>query len=334
MPAVVITTGEPSGIGVEVTLKALLQDFPANIIVLGDFDHIASINQRANLGLKLKSIAQVSECAPHKAGEVTILSRPLPSVAKLGHPNKTHAHYVLELLSSAHHLAQSGAVDAIVTAPVHKGIINDAGTPFSGHTEFFAEHSNVERVVMMLASEPMRVALMTTHLPLRQVPDAISETQIHQVLSICVRGLQQLGIDVPKIKVCGLNPHAGEQGHLGREELDIITPALRSFSQAFVELANSSDISGPYPADTLFSNSNLNTTDLFLGMYHDQVLPVIKYASFGACANVTLGLPYLRTSVDHGTGLDIADQFIADSGSMEYAIQFALKAIQSKQRTS
>jgi 4-hydroxythreonine-4-phosphate dehydrogenase len=332
-PTLAITTGEPSGIGVEVSLKALKQDYPAKILLLGDLHHIATINQQSRLNLRIHRLTSLTECPPHQAGEVYVWPIELAADVQLGKPKAANAGYVLQLLNQAHQWAMDGLVDALVTAPLHKSVINQAGVPFSGHTEFFAERSGVEQVVMMLASEVMRVALVTTHLPLSKVASRVTTERLHRVLATAITGLHRLGMTHPSIKVCGLNPHAGEQGHLGNEEQDIIIPALSSFATHYAELAAQCQIAGPYPADTIFSKHHLATTDLFLGMYHDQVLPVIKYASFGACANVTLGLPYLRTSVDHGTGLDIAAQFIADSGSMEYAIQFALNALTMKQQS-
>lgn len=324
-PTLAITSGEPSGVGIEVTLKALQQSHDANIVVLGDANWINDVNQQGELGTTVVSLDNLSQLAPHKPGQVQVLHSQLPEPAKLGQANPKNAHYVLNLLQQAHNLALNKQVDAIVTAPVHKGIINDAGIPFTGHTEFFAQQSQCDQVVMMLASNLMNVALVTTHLPLNKVAEAIDQATLHQVLDICIEGLHRLNIDQPNIKVLGLNPHAGEQGHLGTEELTTIIPALNAYK------SKQALITGPYPADTAFSKANLANTNLFLAMYHDQGLPVIKYASFGECANVTLGLPYIRTSVDHGTAFDIANQFTASGNSMHYAIQFALQSIQRTQ---
>lgn len=317
-PHILITTGEPSGVGIEVTLKALRNHFDATITLLGDANWIQQINQLGGWDLNIESIQSLADASPHTANHIQVLHRPMPYKAQLGKLDKRNGQYVVDLLNQAHQFAHKGEVDAIVTAPVHKGVINDAGVPFTGHTELFAALSGVERVVMMLASEPMRVALVTTHIPLQQVASALTESLIHQVLDVTVKGLQTIGIANPRIKVLGLNPHAGEQGHLGQEELETIIPALQSLPPM------RATITGPYPADTAFNQASLKSTDLFLAMFHDQGLPVIKFASFGQCANVTLGLPYIRTSVDHGTALDIAPQLEASESSMNYAITFAI----------
>ncbi|PWK53816.1 4-hydroxythreonine-4-phosphate dehydrogenase PdxA [Pleionea mediterranea] len=321
-PTIVITSGEPSGVGIEVTLKALQQAHDANIVVLGDAHWISDVNQQGQLGNTITVIEDLSQLQAHQPGQIQVLHSELSEPATLGQPSPQNAEYVINLLQQAHNLAYNKQIDAIVTAPVHKGIINDANIPFTGHTEFFAQQSQCDKVVMMLASDVMNVALVTTHLPLNKVAGAIDQATLHQVLDIIVDGLQQLNIKQPNIKVLGLNPHAGEQGHLGTEELTTIIPALNAYK------TKQAVITGPYPADTAFSKANLADTDLFLAMYHDQGLPVIKYASFGECANVTLGLPYIRTSVDHGTALDIAKDFNASGSSMDYAIRFALQSIQ------
>ncbi|NVJ62298.1 MAG: 4-hydroxythreonine-4-phosphate dehydrogenase PdxA [Gammaproteobacteria bacterium] len=318
---IAVTGGEPSGIASEVIIKALLQPIDARIIVIADADWLAEVASQIKVSIIIKRFDTADNIGPHKPGEINVLHTPLIEKPLLGKLNTVNAPYVLNLLTLAHQLASSNQVDAIVTAPVHKGVINDAGISFSGHTEFFAAASSVNQVVMMLASEIMRVALVTTHIPLEQVAKSITSERLSSVLTICYQGLRQLGITTPKICVLGLNPHAGEQGHLGSEELTTINPVIEKYR------SQGESIIGPLPADTAFNQSNLASTDLFLAMYHDQGLPVIKYASFGKCANVTLGLPYLRTSVDHGTALDIADKFCASESSMLYALQFVIKAI-------
>ncbi|WP_144392180.1 4-hydroxythreonine-4-phosphate dehydrogenase PdxA [Pleionea sediminis] len=329
LPRILITTGEPSGVGIEVTLKALRSKHLAKIAVLGDSPWIEEINTKGKLGLTIEKIDHIDEARAHEPGLVQVLHHSLSHPASLGVIDVENSSYVIELLSQAHQLAFNHQVDAIVTAPVHKGVINDAGIHFTGHTEFLADHCGVERVVMMLASEPMNVALATTHLPLKDVAQSLNIKRLQQIFSICANSLYQQGVPKPKIQVLGLNPHAGENGHLGREELDIIRPAIETFEHPKVK------IMGPIPADTAFTKNNLNSTDLFLAMFHDQGLPVIKYASFGECANVTLGLPYIRTSVDHGTALDIANQFCASESSMKYALTYAIKnATQSRLKTN
>ncbi|MCO7224440.1 4-hydroxythreonine-4-phosphate dehydrogenase PdxA [Pleionea sp. CnH1-48] len=323
-PTLVITSGEPSGIGPEVSLKALThQSLNARCLVLGDQDLLQQTAKAAKLSAQIIPVTHVDEVPKHNPEHIYVLHHPLSSPNIPGELNVDNASYVLGLLKHAHQLAMSGDVDGIVTAPVHKGIINDAGEAFTGHTEFFAQHSGKDKVVMMLACDAMRVALVTTHHPLKDVAQRVTQGEVELVIKLCVEGLQQLGIKTPNIKVCGLNPHAGEGGHLGDEEQRFITPALQNLQHL------PANISGPFPADTLFNQQTLKNTDLFLGMYHDQVLPVIKFASFGQCANVTLGLPYLRTSVDHGTALNIAASYQADAGSMEYALKYAIQACQS-----
>lgn len=317
LPAIAITSGEPAGIGPEVTLKALSIGTAARVAVLGDASWLDSLIKKLNLSLNVKVIQDISQAEPNDGTTVFVLHHPVVKTPRLGQLDADNSNYVLQLLDQAHQLAMTKKVDAIVTAPVHKGILNQGAQTFSGHTEYFAAAAGVEQVVMMLASEQMRMALVTTHLPLRDVPSAITPQRINRVLSVCHQGLQALGIEQPRIRVLGLNPHAGEQGHLGHEDDAIIAPCIQQFQQILPT------VTGPYPADTAYSKEMLATTDLYLAMYHDQGLPVIKFASFGQCANVTLGLPYVRTSVDHGTALNIADQLIASESSMSYALQFA-----------
>ncbi len=319
LPKLLITCGEPAGIGTEIVLKALTKNYPAHIIVAGDIHWMETLSHQMGLPIQLESINRVEESRTHHSGIIQVLHQTLPSLVTLGKLDASNAPYVYQQLDLAHTLAIQKQVDAIVTAPVHKFVLNHPQTPFTGHTDYFAKKSQTDHVVMMLASEKMRVALVTTHCPLREVANKISTDNIIAILKVCITALQHQGISHPHIKVAGLNPHAGEQGLLGQEDDQIITPAIQS-----VQSLNAS-ITGPYPADTLFSEQTLTSTDLFLCMYHDQGLPVIKYASFGACANISLGLPYFRTSVDHGTALDIAHQFTASSSSLEYAIHYAIK---------
>lgn len=318
VPKLVITSGEPAGIGPEVTLKALLRPYPAQILVLGSLDWLKQLVQTHNLPLTLHPFTDWQSMPEHNGQDVFVMDHPLAAAVTLGQLDPSNANYVRALLTRAHDLAILQHCDGIVTAPVHKGVLHQEHAPFTGHTEFFAAASGVDQVVMMLASAPMNMALATTHLPLAEVAQSISRARLLKIFAICQHSLQAMGIAQPRIRVLGLNPHAGEQGHLGSEELSIIQPAIREYQ------AQLPTLTGPYPADTAFSPAARDKTDLYIAMYHDQGLPVIKYASFGQCANVTLGLPYLRTSVDHGTALDIAANFCADPASMVYAIDYAL----------
>jgi 4-hydroxythreonine-4-phosphate dehydrogenase len=252
------------------------------------------------------------------AGELTVLHQPLAGPAVPGQVDLRNAPAILRLIDRAVLGCQRREFSAMVTAPVHKSVINDAGVPFTGHTEYIAALCKVPLAVMLLVAGKLRIALATTHLPLRAVPDAITHDGLLAVLRVLNAGLQQLfGIARPRIAVCGLNPHAGESGHLGTEEQRVIKPALNSARELGL------DVHGPYPADTLFVPRNLDMYDAVLAMYHDQGLPVLKHAGFGAAVNVTLGLPVIRTSVDHGTALDLAGTGRADAGSLLAAIRLA-----------
>ena len=258
---------------------------------------------------------------------------PLAAPCEAGRLNPTNARYVLQLLDTAYQGITEGIFDGMVTAPLHKGIINDAGAGggfFSGHTEYLAEKSQTEQVVMMLAGDGLRVALVTTHLPLRAVADAVTQPLVESVVRILNADLRdKFGIAQPHILVAGLNPHAGEGGHLGHEEAEIITPALTRLKREGIH------VSGPYPADTVFQPFLLKDADAVLAMYHDQGLPTLKYAGFGQGVNITLGLPFIRTSVDHGTALDLAGTGKAASGSLIEAVRTALEMaaeIRKKQR--
>lgn len=257
-----------------------------------------------------------------QAGSLTIL--PVKTAVNVvpGKLDVGNSHYVVETLAKACDGAISGEFAALVTGPVQKSIINDAGIPFIGHTEFFADRSHCQRVVMMLATEELRVALATTHLPLLAVPGAITQASLHEVITILDNDLKtKFGITQPQIYVCGLNPHAGEGGHMGHEEIDTIIPALNTLRQQGINLI------GPLPADTLFQPKYLQHADAVLAMYHDQGLPVLKYQGFGRAVNITLGLPFIRTSVDHGTALELAATGTADVGSFITALNLAIKMI-------
>jgi 4-hydroxythreonine-4-phosphate dehydrogenase len=310
--SIAITTGEPAGVGPELTVAALAEAaerWPSvRFTVLGDRELMA---ERAG------SSAWLS-----KGAAIEIEHHPLSAPVTAGKLNAANGRYVLGLLDAAIDGAVSGRFDAIVTAPLQKSTINDAGVPFTGHTEYLAERTHTPRVVMMLAGvgeRPLRVALATTHLPLKDVSAALTVDGIVETLSIIDRDLKALfGLPKPRILVTGLNPHAGENGYLGREEIDVITPALLQARALGI------DAPGPYPADTLFQPRYLKDADCVLAMFHDQGLPVLKFATFGEGINVTLGLPIIRTSVDHGTALDLAGTGRADPGSLMVAIDTAV----------
>lgn len=288
----------------------LAQNLPeAEITVIADRELIES--RAAQLALPL--------------GNLRIHHIPLASPAQAGQLDARNGAYVLDTLTHAVQGCMRREYDAMVTAPVHKGIINDAGVAFTGHTEFLAEQTGTDNVVMMLVGGGMRVALATIHMPLRAVPDAITHASLETTIRIMHKDLvERFGLDDPLIYVAGLNPHAGEGGHLGMEEIDVIIPVLDRLRQKGMRLT------GPLPADTLFSQHNIRTCDAFLAMYHDQGLAVLKHASFGGGVNVTLGLPIIRTSVDHGTALDLAGTGKADSGSLYAAIELAIELAQRR----
>ncbi|SMB21075.1 4-hydroxy-L-threonine phosphate dehydrogenase, NAD-dependent [Sterolibacterium denitrificans] len=310
LPRIVITSGEPAGIGPELCLTLTGHDFPARLVILGDRNLLA---ERAQLiGAEPGSL---EACRRFEIRHV-----PLRVSSQPGRLARENAAYVIELLDQALAGCRSGEFAAMVTAPVHKGIINEAGLPFTGHTEYLAEKTGTPRVVMMLAGAGLRVALATTHLPLREVADAIRPDDLTATLRILHRDLvRKFGIAAPRILVAGLNPHAGEGGHLGREEIEVIAPVLEKLRGEGMNLV------GPLPADTLFTKHQLQDADAQLAMYHDQGLAVLKYAAFEDGVNITLGLPIVRTSVDHGTALDLAGTGRADSRSLRAAIAAALE---------
>ncbi|EDL0400541.1 4-hydroxythreonine-4-phosphate dehydrogenase, partial [Salmonella enterica subsp. enterica serovar Schwarzengrund] len=264
--------------------------------------------------------------APQPAGTLTLLPVSLHAPAIPGQLTVENGPYVVETLARACDGCLNGEFAALITGPVHKGVINDAGIPFTGHTEFFEERSQAKKVVMMLATEELRVALATTHLPLRAIADAITPALLHEVIAILHHDLRtKFGIAEPRILVCGLNPHAGEGGHMGTEEIDTIIPVLDELR------AQGMKLNGPLPADTLFQPKYLDNADAVLAMYHDQGLPVLKYQGFGRGVNITLGLPFIRTSVDHGTALELAGRGKADVGSFITALNLAIKMIVNTQ---
>ncbi|MHC9511475.1 4-hydroxythreonine-4-phosphate dehydrogenase PdxA [Kangiella sp. M94] len=322
---ILITAGEPAGIGPEIIVKLAQLDHSDQLIVCASPTLLQDTAQQLQLPLELTEFDDSQPAAAHRSGHLWILPIELGVPAIAGKLEQGNAAYVIKTLQMAHQLASDGIIDAILTGPVHKGIINQSGLTFTGHTEFFAEQSNTSKVVMMLATEGLRVALATTHLPLKEVSDAITPQLLEQVITILVNDLHtKFSLKHPRVLICGLNPHAGEDGHLGREELDVIIPALeRIRPQVNAELI------GPIPADTAFQPKWLEQVDAVLAMYHDQGLPTLKYKGFGNAINLTLGLPYIRTSVDHGTGLDIAGKGLADIGSMQYTLQFTQQLIRN-----
>ncbi|CAG0940030.1 4-hydroxythreonine-4-phosphate dehydrogenase [Gallionellaceae bacterium] len=323
VPLLAITAGEPAGIGPDLCLQLAqhtdVQTLACEQMLVALADKTVLLQRAALLGLDVQlHDYDPQQRAPLPPGHLCVLHIPTAQPVEAGTLNPANSHYVLELLSRALQGCQSGEFSGMVTAPVHKGVINDAGIPFTGHTEFLAEQTHTEQVVMMLVGGGMRVALATTHLALREVADAITPALLEKVLRIIQHDLARcFGIARPRIMVAGLNPHAGECGYLGREEIDIMIPVLDKLR------AQGMDVSAPLPADTLFTPQRLAQCDCVLAMYHDQGLPVLKHASFGRGVNVTLGLPTIRTSVDHGTALELAGTGKADVGSLLEAIQMA-----------
>ena len=322
LPTLALTAGEPAGIGPDLCIALSHQELPCRLTVLGDVDVLHA--RAAQLDVRVNFIT--SEPIPaHQPGALHVRHIPVAVPVIPGVLNAGNSAHVLALLDAALTGCMDGTYHAVVTAPVHKGIINDAGFAFAGHTEYLADHSGTQKVVMMLAGGGLRVALATTHLPLREVAGAITPQLLIDVIRVLHDELQnKFGIALPRILVAGLNPHAGESGHLGREEIDIIEPTLDRLRAQGLHLV------GPLPADTLFSRIRHDPCDAVLAMYHDQGLPVLKYASFGAGVNITLGLPFIRTSVDHGTALDLAGSGRAEVGSLLTAIEVAMDMIGAK----
>lgn len=318
---IVITPGEPAGVGPDLVITLAQQDWPVELVVCADPALLLERAEQLKLPLQLREYQPDEAGLAQRAGTLTILPVAAAPVTA-GVPSVSNSAYVVETLAQACDGCLRGEFAALVTGPVQKSIINDAGVPFTGHTEFFAERSLCQKVVMMLATEELRVALATTHLPLSEVSRAITRDNLHEVITILDRDLKtKFGIQQPHIYVCGLNPHAGEGGHMGREELDIIIPSLDELRQQGMTLI------GPLPADTLFQPKYLQHADAVLAMYHDQGLPVLKYQGFGRAVNITLGLPFIRTSVDHGTALELAATGTADVGSFKTALNLAIKMI-------
>jgi 4-hydroxythreonine-4-phosphate dehydrogenase len=319
IPRIAITPGEPAGIGPELCIQLAQQTHPAELIAVADPQLMQERARQLGLPLKLTPFDPATPPTPQMPGELTLLPVALQKPATPGRLDPDNAPYVLETLRQATSGCLQGTFSALVTGPVHKGIINQAGLPFTGHTEFLAGLCKADPV-MMLAIPELRVALATTHLPLTEVSAAITPAGLEKTLRILHRELvTRFGIAHPRILVCGLNPHAGEDGHLGREEIDTIIPLLERLR------AEGMALQGPLPADTLFTPRRLAQADAVLAMYHDQGLPVLKHLGFGRAINITLGLPIIRTSVDHGTALDLAGSGHGSSDSLEAALALAIE---------
>lgn len=317
LPTIAVTAGEPAGIGAEICAALLDANLPARMVVIADRELLQQRTRRVWTDFQGGCTATASS--------VSVLHVPLTVPAIAGTLDAANSRYVLRTLGIAADGCSDHQFDAMATAPVHKGIINDAGIAFTGHTEFLAERTGTKQVVMMLVGGGMRVALATTHLALKEVAAHITRASLTQTLRILHHDLHHhFGIAQPRIAVAGLNPHAGESGHLGREEIEVIAPVIAALRGAGLNLSD------PMPADTLFNPDRLKHYDAVLAMYHDQGLPVLKYASFGAGVNVTLGLPIIRTSVDHGTALDIAGRGTADSGSLIEAVKLAIELARAR----
>lgn len=321
LPVLAVTSGEPAGIGPDICLDLAFADLPCRCIVLGDKNLLQSRAEQLGKTITLQDFDP--QGGKPERGILEVLHIPLDAPCQAGKLNPANAAYVLKLLDTAYQGISDDLFDGMVTAPLHKGVINDGHASdhfFSGHTEYLAEKSQTEQVVMMLTGGGLRVALVTTHLPLKDIAAAITRPLVESVTRILHADLRdKFGIARPRILVTGLNPHAGENGHLGHEEIDIIIPALKQLQSEGI------DAHGPYPADTVFQPFLLKDADAVLAMYHDQGLPTLKYAGFGQGVNVTLGLPFIRTSVDHGTALDLAGTGKADSGSLMTAVATALE---------
>ena len=328
---IAVTPGEPAGIGPELTLKLAKQSLPYEIVAIASHGLLQQQAEQFGIEIELVPFDANATSSPHQANTLKVFNVDLPNAVELGQLNTSNSAYVIETLNTAVELVQNNTLQALTTCPVQKSIINDAGIPFSGHTEFIANKTG-GHPVMLLANENLdkntnsylRVALITTHLPVSEIASHITADRISKVLTVLHDDLMhRFGIAKPSIAVCGLNPHAGENGHLGKEEINIIIPTIEKLRQQGMNLE------GPLPADTAFTQHKLKGKDAVVAMYHDQGLPVIKHQGFGEVVNVTLGLPIIRTSVDHGTAIDIAGQGIADESSLLTAANLAAKLSKS-----
>ncbi len=322
---IAVTPGEPAGVGPDLLIELAQSGWDAQLVAIADAQLLRQRAAVLGLNLTLVPFDDQADAQPTPPGTLYLHQVDLATEVVAGELNEQNGEYVLDTLRIACEKNMDGTFDAVVTGPVHKGIINKAGISFSGHTEYFAQQSNTPDVVMLLATEGLRVALVTTHIPLAYVAKAITPERLEKVIGILDHDLRtKFGLASPRILVCGLNPHAGEGGHLGREEIDVITPTLDALN------AQGMNLVGPLPADTLFQDKYLNDADAVLAMYHDQGLPVLKYKGFGNSVNITLGLPFIRTSVDHGTALDLAATGQADAGSFRVALSEAIKLASKK----
>ena len=327
MQHIAITPGEPAGVGPELLVR-YIQHAPTipniKLVAVASKALLYQFAEQLNLPLTLVDYHPNDE-HPQKPCELCVIDVPLQCAVTIGELRTENARYVLKTLERATDLCRASKIDALVTGPVQKSVLNDADIAFTGHTEFLADRCGVPRVVMMLATEGLRVALATTHIPLSSVASTITPQLLHECCVILHRDLQvQFGIEQPRILVCGLNPHAGEGGHLGREEIEIIEPTLAKLRAQGLAFA------GPLPADTLFTPHHLEQADAVLAMYHDQGLPVLKHKGFGQAVNITLGLPFIRTSVDHGTALDLAGKGSANLGSFNTALNYAVNMLKPR----
>ncbi len=325
IPAIVVSSGEPAGIGPDIVLRAAQHTFDARLAVVGCPRVLESRASQLGLETEIEEIDADTSISPHQPGKINVIPISTNQRVSAGTLDAGNAGYVIDVINQAVDVCVSGHFQAMVTAPVHKGIINDGGILFSGHTEWIAERTGGSHPVMMLANSQLRVCLATTHLPLNLVAQNITGKLLKTVVKIMHAGIADLyGVHNPAIAVCGLNPHAGESGHLGREEIDVIIPAIESLCGGGL------NVHGPFPADTVFTHDNLGRFDAVLAMYHDQGLPVIKHSGFGEVVNITLGLPVIRTSVDHGTALELAGTGSARESSLVSAIELAIEFANNK----
>ncbi len=319
---IALTAGEPAGIGPDLCIQISQSQQTCELVVIADPEQLLQRAKQLDLPLKIKLFDASNSPQSSEAGSITVSPVSLKTTSTCGQLTIKNSPYVVETIRQATQGCIDGTFSAMVTAPVHKGAINDAKIPFSGHTEFIADITG-GHPIMMLATPGLRVALVTTHLPLSEVSRSITTERLTRVITLLDKELRHhFSLPNPKILVSGLNPHAGENGHLGCEELEIIEPVIKKLTQQGINLH------GPLPADTLFTPKYLQTADAVLAMYHDQGLPVLKYKGFGQAVNITLGLPIIRTSVDHGTALDLAGTGKADIGSLEFAIKTALEMVE------
>lgn len=321
-PRIVVTSGEPAGIGPDACVALAQDKWDADIVVAADAELLAATARALNLPVSIERYNSSRKSTPNRPGTLKVMHVPTARAVIAGHPDVHNAAYVMEMLDRACDGCMNGEFAAMVTAPVQKSILMDAGYAFTGHTEYLAARTRAALPVMLLVSGRLRVALVTTHLALAEVPHAITRDRVRSTIRIVNTGLEQhFSVSVPRIAVLGLNPHAGETGHLGREELDVIEPVIRELREEGLVLQ------GPVPADTAFTPRFLHSADVIVAMYHDQALPVVKHVGFGNAVNMTLGLPILRTSVDHGTALSLARSGQADAGSLRAAVALAIDLV-------